>query len=78
LGRLFHSGLYISSSKKGLNTTPKKMGHLNIMILFNVLIIVIRLAYDFLVASWRELGRPICLEDIFGIAYMMISTKLQG
>jgi hypothetical protein len=58
------------SSKNALNTTPKKMGHLNITILFNVLIIVMILVYDFPVVSRRELGRPIFLEDIFGLAYV--------
>lgn len=58
------------SPKNALNTTPMKMGHLNIMLLFNVVIIVMIVAYDFLVASWREAsGRPIFLEGTFGLSH---------
>jgi hypothetical protein len=52
------------------------MGRLNIMLVFNVLIIVMILAYEVLVASRRESGRPIFLEATFGLTHMYVNEGL--
>jgi hypothetical protein len=59
-----------------LNTTPKKMGRLNQMKVFNVLIIVMTLVYVFLITWYRELGRPIFLEAIFGLTHFFFCHEL--
>jgi hypothetical protein len=56
----------MGSPKNTLNTTLKKMGRLDKMIVVNLLIIVTVLIFDFLVTMLRKLRRPIFLEDIFG------------
>jgi hypothetical protein len=63
-------GLKMGPSKNILNKAPKKIGRLDQMKVFSVLIIVMTLVYVFLIKWYRELGRPIFLEAIFGLTQM--------
>jgi len=44
------------------------------MKVFSVLIIVMTLVYVFLITWYRELGRPIFLEAIFGLTHILHKT----
>jgi hypothetical protein len=54
----------MGESKNTFNTTFKKMGRLDKMIVFNMLIIVVMLVCVFRDALWQELGWPFFLEGI--------------
>jgi divalent metal cation (Fe/Co/Zn/Cd) transporter len=61
------------SPKSTLNITiPKKMGRLDKMITFSVLIIVMILVSVSLVISWQYLGRPIFQEAVFGLTNLIL------
>jgi hypothetical protein len=61
----------LGPSKNIHNTTPKKMGFLDQMKVFSMLIIVTTLVYVSLIIWYRELGRPIFLEAIFGLTQLL-------
>jgi len=62
--------IHMGPSKNILNTAPKKMGRLDQMKVFIVLIIVMILVYISLITRYRELGRPNFLQDIFGLTHI--------
>jgi hypothetical protein len=55
------------SSKNTLTTTLKKLGRLDKMIVFSVLIMLMIMTCDFVVMLFQELRRPIFLEAVFGL-----------
>jgi len=65
-------------SKNILNTAPKKMGRLDQMKVFIVLIIVMILVYISLITRYRELGRPNFLQDIFGLTHKDSKRAMRG
>jgi hypothetical protein len=65
----------LGPSKNIHNTTPKKMGFLDQMKVFSMLIIVMTLVYVSLIIWYRDLGRPIFLEAIFGLTHMYNVTS---
>jgi hypothetical protein len=67
----------MGQSKNTLNTTLKKMGRLDKIIVFSVLIIVMILVCHFLVTLWQELRRPSYLEDIIGLTQMYIYCRIK-
>jgi len=62
-------------SKSILNTTPKKMGRLDKMIILSLLMSVMLLVCDSLVTLWRDLRRPIFVEGIFGVSHITGGTQ---
>jgi len=62
--------MHVGSSKNTINTIRKKMGRIDTMIVFSVLVIVVLFVCASLVISCRELGRPIFLEGIFGLTHV--------
>jgi hypothetical protein len=70
--------LHLGESKNTLNTTLKKMGRLDKIIVFSVLIIVVILVCDFLVTLWQELGRPSYLENIIGLTHLQSHSETKN
>jgi len=63
----------VGPSKNILNAIPKKMGRLDQMKVFSVLIIVMTLLNVVLITWYRELRRPIFLEAIFGLTHINLT-----
>jgi hypothetical protein len=63
----------MGESKNTFNTTFKKMGRLDKMIVFNMLTSDVMLGFVFVDAFWRGLGRPIFVEGICGVTQMSLS-----
>jgi hypothetical protein len=60
----------MGSSNNTLNTALKKMGLIDKITLFNVLITVMILVSYFLVIAYQEFRRPNFLEGIFGLTHI--------
>jgi hypothetical protein len=60
----------MSCPKNALNTTLKKMGRLDKMIIFSGLNIVTILSCVFLEVSFQRRRRPIFLVDVFGLTHI--------
>jgi hypothetical protein len=66
---------HVGSSNNTLNTTPKKLGRLDRMIIFGVLITAMIWVCVSLVISCRELERSIFLEGIFGLIHVSTAAR---
>jgi hypothetical protein len=64
----------MGSSKNTFNTTLKRMGRLDKMVVFNILITVITSVCDSVVTLWRESARLIFLEGGFGLTPIVCTT----